>query len=70
MTIKDLKEWVNYLPEYMNGFNVVYRSVSDIPGDIEDSHVLYKDLPLTAMDIDECDKEACLFDEISYSRTL
>jgi hypothetical protein len=66
MTLKELKDFINNLPEEMNDFTVVNGEVGyfDIENtnDKDDDKVMYRvDKPIIALYVDKNDREICLF---------
>ena len=62
MKIKNLREWLDTLPQELDEHDLVFRKI--IPGD--DESWLAHDKPITACGIDEGSNEAYFCDEASH----
>lgn len=61
MTFKELKDFVNRLPETMDEFEVVNGEVGYLDPTDDDSAVYRVDKPIIALYVDESSKEICFF---------
>lgn len=61
MKISDLRDFINKIPTEMDDFQIVFRRFED-----EGDTLLYLDYPLTAMYIDEENKESAFLDEDNW----
>lgn len=62
MTIKELKEWINTLPEDFSNFNVVHGEESQLDG----QYWGRKDKPIVSAMVDEETEEICLFSDGTF----
>ncbi len=63
MQLKDLKNWVNSLPEEFLDFNVVVGEC----GKVEDDFYFRKDTPVTTLSVDEEDSEILILTDTQFS---
>lgn len=63
MDKKELKEWVNNLPEDFDNYQLVFRNIY-LPENDNDIWFA-KDTPIISLDVDENTQEICLFDNKS-----
>ncbi len=61
MTLRELKDFVNNLPEEMNNFGVVNGEVGYVNPEDDNSMVYRLDKPIIALYVDEQSEEVCLF---------
>lgn len=61
MTFKELKDFVNTIPEEMDEFEVVNGEVGYLDPEDDDSMVYRVDKPVVALYVDEHSREVCLF---------
>jgi len=61
MTFKELKNFVEMIPEDMDEFEVVNGEVGYLDPEDEDSMVYRVDKPIVALYVDENSKEICFF---------
>jgi hypothetical protein len=61
MRISDLRDFINKIPKEMDDFQIMFRRFED-----EGDTLLYLDYPLTAMYIDEENKESVFLDEDNW----
>lgn len=60
MTLKELRNFINNLPEEMDNFDVVNGEVGYI--DVKDKDMVYRvDKPIIALYVDEQSSEICFF---------
>jgi hypothetical protein len=62
MRISDLRDFINKIPKEMDDFQIMFRRFED-----EGDTLLYLDYPLTAMYIDEENKESVFLDEDNWT---
>jgi hypothetical protein len=61
MTLRELKDFVNNLPEEMDNFGVVNGEVGYVDPEDENSMVYRLDKPIIALYVDQQSEEICLF---------
>ena len=61
MTLKELRKFINNLPEEMDEFEVVNGEVGYLDPEDNDSAVYRVDKPIIALYVDEASKEVCFF---------
>ena len=57
MTLEQLKEWINSLPEEFLEFEVVICET----GDLDEEHMWRLDSPIDGASVDEENREICIF---------
>lgn len=63
MKIKELKEWIDSLPDEFNEFELVYREYGDFP----DDKYYAKDIPINGAIIDEETHELSFMNDNSFN---
>ncbi len=61
MTFKELREFVNQIPEAMNDYEIVNGEVGYIDPEDDDSLVYRVDKPIIALYVEDSTKEICFF---------
>lgn len=61
MTLRELKDFINNLPEEMDNFGVVNGEVGYVDPEDENSMVYRLDKPIIALYVDQQSEEICLF---------
>ena len=61
MTLRELKDFVNNLPEEMDGFGVVNGEVGYVDPEDVNSMVYRLDKPIIALYVDQQSEEVCFF---------
>jgi len=64
MVLKDLKNWVNSIPEDYDEYNLVYRKIFE-----KDEQLIAHDISITSGTVDTGTKEICLYEQKSYELT-
>ena len=64
MNIKQMKDWINSIPEELNDKEVVYRKISKTENENE---LLAEDIGISAGSYDPDHEELCLYNSDSYS---
>jgi len=62
MRIKELKEFINKIPDSMDEFQIIYRRFEE-----DGENVLFLDYPLTSLYIDEENEEGVFLDEDGWN---
>ena len=61
MTLRELKDFINNLPEEMDGFGVVNGEVGYVDPEDDNSLVYRLDKPIIALYVDQQSEEICFF---------
>lgn len=61
MTLKELKDWLNKLPEEFDGYSVVNGEVGYVTPEAKETMVYRVDKPIIALTVDEDTDEVCFF---------
>lgn len=65
MKIKELREWINTLPETFDDYEVVKRRVEK---DLQtEGNLIAHDTSVVSVGVDEEHQELCMYDEDSYN---
>ncbi len=62
MRIKELKDFINKIPESMDEYQIIYRRFED-----DEENVLFLDYPLTTLYLDEENEESVFLDEDGWN---
>jgi len=62
MRIKELKEFINKIPDSMDEFQIIYRRFEE-----DGENVMFLDYPLTSLYIDEENEEGVFLDEDGWN---
>jgi hypothetical protein len=60
MKVKNIREWVNSLPEEFDEYNMVYRKINKSE---DDGNIYVFDMPIVSASVDEENKEMCVSDD-------
>jgi hypothetical protein len=63
MTVKELKEFLESLPEEFDGFGVINGEYGELPSDDEDNLVYRLDKPISVIYVDEQTEELALLNQ-------
>lgn len=71
MTLRELKEWIEKLPEECLEYSIVHAEVSDLPTeddeDGESNFSIRLDKPITALSVDEENEEILIMNDYDDS---
>ena len=71
MTLRELKEWIENLPEECLEYSIVHAEVSDLPTeddeDGESNFSIRLDKPITALSVDEENEEILIMNDYDDS---
>lgn len=74
MTLRELKEWIDKLPEECLEYSIVHAEVSDLPTeddeDGESSFSIRLDKPITALSVDEENGEILIMNDYDEDQDL